>query len=215
MGFLSGLFGKPKPPPPSKAERFQAERSVRRLEEWEDDGYKALEQEGIQRSQDDIGGFLRGRASADVNAASAQGEKMTGMLAGQGSMASAAGEQTRTTLGALLKAKGLATVSAEEMKDKRKIGMAKVGQDVALTTDNVLANASQRGVQSAMQDMKNQQIRNIGRTNALLSVAQGAAMRDWGGGKKQTGSIGVNDYDPSGKPGANPGMGMNQNRLLN
>lgn len=194
-----GLCSKPKPPPPSEAERYQADRAVRRLEEWENDGYKDLENEGIQRSKADYSNYLRGKANADLNAAQGSNEQMLGMTAGQGDMALQTGSVNRGFRRSLSGALTDAHVNAQKIKDSRRLGMAKVGQDVALQTDSALASAARRGFSKSMADLQAQTIRNQARTQALVNVASGATygLMERKGGKSDT-QLANQEGSPSG-----------------
>lgn len=181
------MCGGPEAPPPSKAEQFQAQRALRRLDEWEQDGYKQLEEDGLKRSNDDFGRVLANKANADANAMQAENEKMAGMFAGQGNMSSVQGDADRSFRHTLTQAKTNAAMDGEQIRDQRRVGMAKVGNNVSLTLDNAFNNAAQRGFSKAQADMQATTMRNRARTQALVDVAGAGALKYMDRSKSKSG----------------------------
>jgi len=211
------MCGGPDVPPPSEAERFQAERAARRLQEWETDGYKDLEKQGIERAQDDYSGMMKSRATADLNSALAEGDTQAALSVGQGNFADVTADYGRSYTSGITQAHSDAVMDAMTQKDTRSMGMAKVGQDVSLTLDHAATSAASRSLELQKQAMRSKMIRDRGRTQALLNVAQGAVARHMGP-KSDPNSVG--NSTGSGTPGGSyaPGglsVGAYNNYLVN
>lgn len=153
---------------PSRMEKIQAQRARARMKEWEDDGYKELETQGIARAKRDYTAAIGGMTSADLNQAAVESDRGLGMEVGQGTL----GVRTAQQAGALQQSQSAGLNSAmatgQDIQNQARLGMAKVGQDVSLQTDNMFASAAQRGASQAQQAVANDNLRSRARTNALV-----------------------------------------------
>lgn len=158
----------------SKAEKERTQNALNRIKEWEKDGYRALEAEGLERARVDHTNRLQKSANADVQQAVANEQKNLGVAVGQGNYGFDQYDFSSQTGGVANEAIIEATKSAEGLKDTARLNMAKVGQDVAITSDNALSSAARRGASKARAKLEGSTLRNRARTSALVSVATGA-----------------------------------------
>lgn len=214
--------GGPEEQKPSEAEKFQAQVAAKRMEEWETDGYKQLELDGITRAKDDLAGLMQRRATADLNSAISDSSADLGLMAGQGTLAEGQADLDRSYASGLTRAHMEAKTDAEKMKDSKMLGMAKVGQNVALVSDRSASAAASRGVEKQKQELRNKQIRDRARTQALLSVVEGGAAKyltksnpNNVGNSTGSGTPGNTSAPNIGKPGLDNAIGYSPTRLIN
>lgn len=160
----------------SQAEKQRAQNALNRIKEWENDGFKELELEGLQRAKMDHTERLRRTTNADVQQQASEASKDLGVTVGQGNFVYEQDQfntDVNTTLG---KANTESIKTAETLKDNARLDMAKVGQDVAMSTDAAFSSAAQRGAAKARNKLENKTLRSRARTQALASVVAGAGM---------------------------------------
>ena len=183
MGLLSSIFGGGGAPKrePTQQEIVQSRQAVERFNQRVDDGLLDLERDVVDEADTDFSAFLGGRASADVAQSEIQALRtntQTGATArGLNRVGNSVNRAANT---AAVDAVG----QARSLRDSRRIGAAKVGEDIALNTSQGLAESAKRASRQATSELQNDILRDNSRTQAILTAAggaaQGAVARDQG-----------------------------------
>lgn len=151
----------------SEAERALAREAGKRFLEWEGDGYKQLETDAIADSKRDISSKLKSRSNADVEQ-SAKGLGLTNSL----DIASAA----RATSAANLAARAQANINSENYGLNKRIGMAKVGQNVQGVAQQSLSELARQGASTARNDAQIKLEDSLRRSESMGQLAGYGAM---------------------------------------
>tara|TARA_Y100001938_G_scaffold145613_1_gene222644 strand:+ start:251 stop:886 length:636 start_codon:yes stop_codon:yes gene_type:complete len=159
----------------SQAEKFQAQRSLNRLNEWKSDGFRDLETRMIDNARIDQTASIERRGKASLEGALYGGRKDLAYTVGQGTYGRNLGEALAVGETAETDNRVNALTEADQLQDTNRIQMAKVGQDVALTLDSAYGNAANRGAAKEATRVNNNLLRSRARTQAIVDTISGAA----------------------------------------
>lgn len=156
----------------SKQEVHQAQQATAKWNERIDDGYLALEKQGVKDASQDHSGVIGGRSSADLAIAERAGLR--------DAVAAGASNRDVTSLGnTIADAETTRRVDTDAqamaMKDSRRVAMTGVGQDVAHTAGAGLRDAAQIGGARANNKVQNKIMVDNAKFGAVMDVVGGAA----------------------------------------
>jgi len=158
----------------SQSEIAQAQQAIAKHNERIDDGFAALEARMVDEARsEDFSNFLGGRSSADV--AATEKDAYQAKTATPGAMSLRDFSSTGDAVASGVRQSEVdAVVSNESLRDTNRLGAAKVGQDVSELTAASLKSAARRGSDTAAQKVQNDILKSNARTQAVLTVANGA-----------------------------------------
>jgi hypothetical protein len=188
----------------SSEEKDMAVQAASRWNERIDDGYLDLEKQAIADAGLDHTNLIGGRSSADLAISERAG--LRGVVGSGGSNRDVA-EFGNTIAGASTTQDVDSASQAQSMRDTKRLGVSKLGSDIALTSSGGLRNAAANASSRSMNKVDNQILKSNAKTNAVLSAASGfasgAALRNEGfrmtkQGLAKTNAPGFNNKAPSG-----------------
>lgn len=192
--------GKPAKVKESKAELEQAQRAQARLEEWRSDGFKDLETDAIRDARVDLTEALERRGNADAVQSIAPDDAGRQIALSQGNMGKQIFSENLGLDSAIREVDRNSRIEAQNLKDQKMIGMAKVGQNVAASVDNAFTNAASRGASRAQTRAASQAAMRNERLNRIVQVGgaavQGYIMGGGGAAKPQVASASPSAVQP-------------------
>ena len=198
----------------SAKERMQAKQATAKWNERIDDGYIQLEKDGIREASADHSGVIGGRASADVAIAERAGLRQAVRAGASNRDVTSFGN---TIAGAETTRRVDTDNQALSMKDSRRLGMAKVGQDVAQTSSSGLREAAQLGSLRAQTEVENRILKDNAKFGAMMDIAggaaSGAALRAEGFRMNKSGLQRTHGSGLRGKPLADPDLTKKGNNM--
>lgn len=148
-----------------------AQTAAARWNERIDDGFLEVEQQAVADAGMDHFNFIAGRNSAEMARAERVGYDQ---LRKGGGTANDLRDFGNTITAASTMSDVDSATRSQSLRDSRRLNVAKVGQDVALTASSGLANAAQQGNERALTTVQNKIAEGNAKVNAISDAVGGA-----------------------------------------